>query len=112
MQLAASDALDVNKETEATREAYGLNEPATASYGKRCLMARRLVERGVRFVQLSWRADFRFARGHQGQPGLRVRENGQAGGGAVERPETAKVCWIQHWWFGAANLAGSQCHKA
>ena len=52
MQLSASDALDVNKESEATREAYGLNEPATASYGKRCLMARRLVERGVRFVQL------------------------------------------------------------
>jgi hypothetical protein len=52
MQLAASDALDVNKETEATREAYGLNDPQTASYGKRCLMARRLVERGVRFVQL------------------------------------------------------------
>jgi hypothetical protein len=52
MQLAASDALDVNKETEATREDYGLNDPATASYGKRCLMARRLVERGVRVVQL------------------------------------------------------------
>lgn len=52
MQMAASDALDVNKESEATREAYGLNDPATASYGKRCLMARRLVERGVRFVQL------------------------------------------------------------
>lgn len=52
MQLEASDALDVNKESEATREAYGLSHPATASYGKRCLMARRLVERGVRFVQL------------------------------------------------------------
>ena len=52
MQLAASDALDLNKETEATREAYGLNAPATESYGKRCLMARRLIERGVRFVQL------------------------------------------------------------
>jgi hypothetical protein len=52
MQLAASDALDVNKESEATREAYGMNDPLTASYGKRCLMARRLVERGVRFVQL------------------------------------------------------------
>ena len=52
MQMAASDALDVMKENEATREAYGLNDPATASYGKRCLMARRLVERGVRFVQL------------------------------------------------------------
>jgi hypothetical protein len=52
MQMAASDALDVGKESEATREAYGLNDPQTASYGKRCLMARRLVERGVRFVQL------------------------------------------------------------
>jgi hypothetical protein len=52
MQMAASDALDLTKESEATREAYGLNESATASYGKRCLMARRLVERGVRFVQL------------------------------------------------------------
>ena len=52
MQLAASDALDVMKESDATREAYGLNDPATASYGKRCLMARRLIERGVRFVQL------------------------------------------------------------
>jgi hypothetical protein len=52
MQMAASDALDVNQESEATREAYGLNDSATASYGKRCLMARRLVERGVRFVQL------------------------------------------------------------
>ena len=52
MQLAASDALDVMKESDQTREDYGLNDPATASYGKRCLMARRLVERGVRFVQL------------------------------------------------------------
>jgi len=52
MQLEASTALDVMKESEATREAYGLNDPLTASYGKRCLMARRLVERGVRFVQL------------------------------------------------------------
>src|ERR1700704_960357 len=52
MQLAASDALDVTKESDATREAYGMNDTLTASYGKRCLMARRLVERGVRFVQL------------------------------------------------------------
>lgn len=52
MQMAASDALDLTKESDATRDAYGLNDPATASYGKRCLMARRLVERGVRFVQL------------------------------------------------------------
>jgi hypothetical protein len=52
MQIAATDALDVDKESEATREAYGLNDERTASYGKRCLMARRLVERGVRLVQV------------------------------------------------------------
>ncbi len=52
MQMTATDALDLSQETEATREMYGLNDPVTQSYGKRCLMARRLVERGVRFVQL------------------------------------------------------------
>ena len=52
MQLAASDALDLSRESEATKEMYGLNNEATASYGRRCLLARRLVERGVRFVQI------------------------------------------------------------
>jgi len=52
MQLTASDALDINQETAATQQLYGLDQPKTRSYGKRCLMARRLVERGVRFVQL------------------------------------------------------------
>ena len=52
MQLAASDALDVAQESDRTRENYGLNNEPTASYGKRCLMARRLVERGVRLVQI------------------------------------------------------------
>ena len=52
MQLATSDALDLSQEDEATREMYGLNDELTRSYGTRCLMARRLVERGVRFVQI------------------------------------------------------------
>jgi len=52
LQLSASDALDVMKEDEATRTLYGVGEEPTDSYGRRCLMARRLVERGVRFVQL------------------------------------------------------------
>ena len=53
MQLSATDALDLAQEDEATKEMYGLNDGAdTASYGRRCLMARRLVERGVRFVQV------------------------------------------------------------
>ncbi len=52
MQLAATDALDISKESDATKEAYGINDERTASYGKRCLMARRLVERGVRLIQI------------------------------------------------------------
>jgi hypothetical protein len=52
MQVEAMDALDLSGEAEATKDMYGLNEEATASYGRRCLMARRLVERGVRFVEI------------------------------------------------------------
>jgi hypothetical protein len=52
MQMAASDALDLSGESDATRERYGLNDKMSESYGRRCLIARRLVERGVRFVQL------------------------------------------------------------
>lgn len=52
MQTAATEALDLSQETEATRKLYGLDDPATADFGSRCLIARRLVERGVRFVQV------------------------------------------------------------
>ncbi|MGC1273259.1 MAG: DUF1501 domain-containing protein [Planctomycetaceae bacterium] len=52
MQTSARDALDLSQETEATQKMYGLDDPATKDYGARCLLARRLVERGVRFVQL------------------------------------------------------------
>jgi hypothetical protein len=52
MQLAATDALDISKEPRAVQEMYGVGRQPTDSYGRRCLIARRLVERGVRFVQL------------------------------------------------------------
>jgi len=52
MQLAATDALDLNKESAATRTLYGMDRNETSTYGRQCLMARRLVERGVRFVQV------------------------------------------------------------
>jgi uncharacterized protein (DUF1501 family) len=52
MQLAATDILDITQETKATLAMYGIGEERTDSYGRRCLYARRLVERGVRFVQL------------------------------------------------------------
>lgn len=52
MQTAARDVLDLSQETAATHKMYGLDDDATRDYGTRCLIARRLVERGVRFVQL------------------------------------------------------------
>lgn len=52
MQTAAKEALDISQESEATHRAYGLDQDATREFGTRCLIARRLVERGVRFVQL------------------------------------------------------------
>lgn len=58
MQTAAAEALDIRQETEATHRLYGLDDPATQEYGARCLIARRLVERGVRFVQVFTRNQF------------------------------------------------------
>jgi uncharacterized protein (DUF1501 family) len=52
MQSEAPEAVDVDQETEATQTLYGLNDPKTSSFGRQCLLARRLVERGVRFVQI------------------------------------------------------------
>jgi hypothetical protein len=52
MQTAVPEVLDISKETDATKRLYGIDHPKSAEYGKRCLLARRLVERGVRFVQV------------------------------------------------------------
>ncbi|MCY2967540.1 MAG: DUF1501 domain-containing protein [Planctomycetota bacterium] len=58
MQSSVPEVADLSGETAETRELYGLDNPASAEYGARCLLARRLVEKGVRFVQLV----------HNGQP--------------------------------------------
>ncbi|MCC6233158.1 MAG: DUF1501 domain-containing protein [Verrucomicrobiales bacterium] len=52
MQLAAPETFDLTRESESTRHLDGLGDPLTADFGRRCLLARRLVERGVRFVQV------------------------------------------------------------
>ncbi|MFO0904929.1 MAG: DUF1501 domain-containing protein [Pirellulales bacterium] len=52
MQLSAPEAFDLSRETQAMHRAYGLDNPATEDFGRRALLARRLVERGVRFVQV------------------------------------------------------------
>ena len=52
MQKHAPEAVDLSQETAETQKLYGLDQPRTQDFGKRCLLARRLVERGVRFIQL------------------------------------------------------------
>jgi hypothetical protein len=52
MQSAAPEAVDLSKEPEHIKELYGLNDKRTAVFGRQCLMARRMVERGVRFIQI------------------------------------------------------------
>ena len=52
MQTAAPEAFDIGLETKQTQEAYGLNRQESKDYGRQCLIARRLIERGVRFIQV------------------------------------------------------------
>ncbi|MFO1497197.1 MAG: DUF1501 domain-containing protein [Verrucomicrobiota bacterium] len=62
LQTSAPEVLDLSRETEATKKLYGLDEKITEDFGLRCLVARRLLERGVRFVQVWSGADNGFPR--------------------------------------------------
>jgi hypothetical protein len=62
LQVSAPEVLDISKESEATKKLYGLDDPTTEDFGHRCLVARRLLERGVRFVQVWSGADNGFPR--------------------------------------------------
>jgi hypothetical protein len=62
LQLSAPEALDLSQESRATHELYGLDDPVTADFGRSCLVTRRLLERGVRFVQVWNGADNGFPR--------------------------------------------------
>jgi len=71
MQLSAGETLDLSREDRGTQTLYGIGEKWTDSYGKRCLLARRLVERGVRFVQIfleeqPWDSHADLAANHRG----------------------------------------------
>jgi hypothetical protein len=70
MQTAGPEVFDLGKETQETRKLYGIAEKETAEFGTYCLLARRLVERGVRFVQLrsgGWDAHGNLAKNHTPQ---------------------------------------------
>ena len=67
MQMEVPGVIDLSKETPQTLDMYGLNDPETKTFGRQCLMARRLVENGVRFVQIfsgGWDSHDYLERGH------------------------------------------------
>ena len=84
MQLAAHEALDISKESKATLKLYGIDDPATRDFGTRCLIARRLIERGVRFVQVY--TQNQFWDHHRG-----IRKSLPAACRKVDRPSAALV---------------------
>ena len=67
MQMQVPELLNLDGETQSTQRLYGLNEPATDAFGRKCLLARRLIENGVRFVQLyagTWDSHDYISRAH------------------------------------------------
>jgi hypothetical protein len=78
MQMAAPEAIDINRETVQIKNLYGIDNPRCQHFAKQCLIARRLVERGVRFVQIysggeenerSWDGHMNIAANHTGFAG-------------------------------------------
>lgn len=88
LQLSAPEALDLSGETAETRALYGLDELATADLGRNCLVARRLLERGVRFVQIWSGADNGFPRRNWDSHEDLARDHGEMGRG-LDRPAAA-----------------------
>jgi hypothetical protein len=82
MQMQVPGILDVDQEDEKTRQLYGLDDALTSDFGRRCLLARRLVERGVRFVQIytaGWDSHDYIERAHS----ERIR--------SIDKPMTALI---------------------
>jgi hypothetical protein len=88
LQLSAPEVLDLSRETAATKRLYGLDDAATADFGRNCLIARRLLERGVRFVQLWSGADNGFPRRNWDSHEDIARDHGDMGRG-MDRPAAA-----------------------
>jgi hypothetical protein len=90
MQLAVPQVTDLSKEPRAVRELYGLDDPDTADFGRSCLLARRLLEQGVRFVQV-------FSGGSFGSPRINwdghedMKTNHGQEARRIDRPTTALV---------------------
>jgi hypothetical protein len=82
--------MDISKESEATRKLYGLDEAVTADMGRNCLVARRMLERGVRFVQVWSGADNGFPRRNWDSHENLAKDHGEMAAG-MDRPTAALI---------------------
>ena len=87
MQLAAPAVADLSRESAKVKSSYGLDDPVTADAGRRCLLARRLLERGVRFVQVYSGGPMRGTRTSRAHEN--AGENHGAEAARIDRPVTA-----------------------
>jgi hypothetical protein len=90
LQLSAPEVLDISRETRATHRLYGLDQPITEDFGRGCLIARRLLERGVRFVQVWSGADNGFPRRNWDSHEDIARDHAIMGA-SMDRPAAALV---------------------
>jgi hypothetical protein len=90
LQLSAPQVLDISAETETTKRLYGLDRPVTEDFGRRCLVARRLLERGVRFVQVWSGADNGFPRRNWDSHEDIAKDHGDMGAG-MDQPAAALI---------------------
>ncbi|HEV3116512.1 MAG TPA: DUF1501 domain-containing protein [Gemmataceae bacterium] len=88
LQLSAPEVLDISRETAATRKLYGLDQKVTEDFGRNCLIARRLLERGVRFVQIWSGADNGFPRRNWDSHEDLARDHGDMGA-SMDQPAAA-----------------------
>jgi hypothetical protein len=90
LQVSAPEVLDLSKETEATKKMYGLDEKITEEFGRNCLITRRLLERGVRFVQLWSGADNGIPRRNWDSHENILRDHGEMGT-SMDKPTAALI---------------------
>ena len=90
LQLSAPEVLDISGESEATRKLYGLDAKVTEDFGRNCLIARRLLERGVRFVQVWSGADNGFPRRNWDSHENLARDHAEMAAG-MDKPTAALI---------------------
>ena len=119
LQLSAPEVLDLSRESAATRSLYGLDHPVTEDFGRNCLIARRLLERGVRFVQVWSGADNGFPRRNWDSHEDIARDHGDMGRSMDQpaaalhhRPEENAACSTRPSSSGRPNSAGCRAARA